>query len=528
MSPNASRYTPVFLCLSLLAALARADDGGSPFANLERKLATFDPGGRYLTRPIERRISGLSVNGTYYFWSDAMLDDDAVGFRDKDFHLLQTQNLFEVDVSYHVSKNLEITSVSHFLYDAVYDIENASGLFAGRVEQAFEYYDDFNRIARELYVSYRIPKLDVVVGKQQIAWGKMDGQFIDVINGMDFRESVQLETSDFELRRLPMWMANITYYFERTSINLLWIPDFEKNLNPTCGAPWSSPLLPPDDRSARANTALLGGYTNAAGDWILPFDEPEWDRFNEHQAAVRLDTVTGALTWGLVYYYAWDRDASQTVTGRFVDASGAHLILRPNHERLHHFGVTLDYAWVQSSVPFVGTLPTVFRLEALYTKGVRFADFNKLAVARAGSLNDGQSKHDTLRAALAFEFAFPSNVSVIFQPSLFYTFNGHGGLGAGLGGAIGDEWNFLPVLFVEKPIRATRDRLKLNGTITPLLSGPERGLQGVKTKFVAAYEVSQYIRAKLIYTAYSGGDPDDLYGQYDEWDNIGMELQYEF
>ena len=530
------RVTSKALCLLYLvssAALyggpARSDGLNFSFGAIERELATFDPGGRYLTRPIERLVPRLSVNGTYSLWSDWLISDDSrIGFRERDFRALQAQNLFEVDISYRLSPGLEITSVSHFLYDAVYDIENARGLYADRVDQAFEYYNGFERIVREFYVSYRTPELDVVVGKQQIAWGKMDGQFIDVINPMDFRESVQLETSDYEQRRLPLWMANVTYYFKGMSVNLLWIPDFEKNLNPTFGAPWSSPLLPPGDVAARANPAVLNGRTNAAGDMTLALGEPEWDKLGDHQFAGRLDASAGALTWGLVYYYAWERDVSQSVTGRFADATGTHLILQPEYERVHHVGITSDYAWVQSSVPLVGSLPIVFRLEALFTKDARFVNFNELAAARAGSGDDGLSTRDTLRAAVALEFAFPANVSVILQPSLYYTFDWRRGLGAGFGGAVGDRWGFSPVFFIERPIRATRDRLKLSATVTPYLSGPDRGLQGVKTKFIAGYEISQYIRSKIVYTAYSGGGPDDLYGQYDEWDNIGIELQYEF
>ena len=36
-------------------------------------------------------------------------------------------------------------------------------------------YHNFDRIVRELYLSYRTHSFDVVIGKQQIAWGKMDG-----------------------------------------------------------------------------------------------------------------------------------------------------------------------------------------------------------------------------------------------------------------------------------------------------------------------------------------------------------------
>jgi hypothetical protein len=499
------------------------------FGSFERKLATFDPGGRYLTKPLERRMPGLSINGSYFLWADSLVSgQDDIGFRDRDFRTVQAQNIFELELNYRLSPGMEITSVNHFLYDGVYDIEDANGIYADRSDEAFRKYNDFNRIARELYFSYRTPKLDMVLGKQQIAWGKMDGQFIDLINSMDLRESVQLEASDYELRRLPMWMANVTYYFDDVSLNMLWIPDFEANLNPGYGAPWSSPLLPPDDANASTNGPLLNNRSNAAGDRVLQTQRPDWQHFSDHQFAARIDVANGALTWGLVYYYAFERDPVQNITGRFADATGDHLIIEPEHERLHHFGITSDYAWVMSGVPGIGALPIVFRAEALYTKDAHFTDFFGMAAARAGSMNSGVSKHDTIRGALAFEFAMPANVTAIFQPSFYYTFDWRRGLGAGFGGAIGDRWNFIPVIFVERPVRATRDRLKLNVTLSPYFSGPDRGYQGSKTKLVASYEFSQYIKGSFIYTDYSGGNNDDLFGQYHKYDNVGIELQYEF
>ncbi len=518
------------LWLSALYISAPLASGESvSWDTLERHLATFDPGGRYVTRPLEHRFPNLNIQGSYYFWSDTLVSDqDSIGFRERDYDLLQAQSLLELALSYRVSSQIEITSVNHLMYDALYDIEDADGLYADRVDREFKEYDDFDRIARELYVSYRRPKFDLVLGKQQIAWGKMDGQFIDVINPMDFRESVQLESSDYELRRIPLWMANVTYYFQGTSLNFLWIPDFEKNVLPAYGSPWSSPLRPPQDLDARTNEMLLNGYTNAAGDRVLNSEEPDWYRFRDHQFAARLDSANGALTWGLIYYYAWARDASLSVVGRFSEGKDEHLILQPEYKRLHHFGVTADYSWEMQSVPFVGSLPIVMRAEALYTKGVAFADFGKIAQARAGADSNGITERDTLRGALAFDFAFPASVSVIFQPSLYYTFGWREGLGPGFGGASGDRWNFAPVLYVGRPIRATEDRLHLGLTVTPIYSGPNRGFQGIKHKFVSAYDLSQFIEVRLVYTNYSGGDADDRYGQYDQWDNIGVELQYEF
>lgn len=532
-SGSAAKFSFLTAKNTTLALLCCAFSGGAlaqdTFAAFERSMATFDPGGKYLTKPVERFVPGLSLNGTITHWSDYLVSgDDDIGFRERDFRGLQMQSVVEIAASYRFSPNLELTSINHFLYDALYDVSNADGLYADRVDESFRKYDSFDRIARELYVSYRTPKLDVVLGKQQIAWGKMDGQFIDAINSMDFRESVQLEAADYEMRRLPLWMANVTYYFDDVSLNVLWIPDFEANLNPGYGAPWSSPLLPPGDDTARNNQALLDERSNPAGDRVLQTERPDWTHLSDHQIAARLDFANGALTWGLVYFYAWERDATPFITGRFSDGDGDHLIITPSHERLHHFGATSDYAWVASGVPLIGTLPMVFRAEALYTKDAHFIDYKNRGAVRAGGSGDGVSEHDTLRAALAFEFAFPSKVTAIFQPSFYYTFDWREGLGVGFGGAIGDEWNFAPVLFVSRPVQSTRDRLLLSVTLTPYLSGSNKDYQGSKTRLVASYEISPFFNGSLIYTDYSGGDDDDLFGQYQKYDNIGIELQYEF
>jgi hypothetical protein len=493
-------------------------------------MATFDPVGRHLLAPVEKRVPALTLNGSYYLWADVLATRDGhVGFRHKDFRALQVQNLLELELRYRISENAELTSITHVLYDGVYDIQDSTGLFADRVNETFRYYHDFERIARELYVSYRTPKLDVVIGKQQIVWGKMDGRFIDVINAIDARESVQLEASDYEVRRLPAWMVNVTYYFGGSSLNLLWIPDFVSDRRPKRGSPWFSPIIPPEDAVAKEDSALLDEQKTPMGDILLPVSKPDWDDFVDHEFAVRLDVPTGNLTWGLIYHYAWDRSPDDFIVGRKVDEEGdARLIFDPRFVRLHHFGFTADYASALSSVPLIGDLPVVLRVEALLTKGVRFADSAKQDAARAGAVTSGISKRETLRAAIALEFSLPRNTRLIFQPSFFYTFNWNENLGAGFGGAVGDEWALVPVLHIEHPLRATRDRLRFSATIAPYFSGPERGLQGVKTKLVASYEFSQFITGRLIYTDYSGGDRTDLYGQFRKWDNVGVELRYEF
>jgi len=501
---------------ALLPAPGHANGLGEAWASFERSLATFDPVGRHVLKPIERTSPALVLNGSYYLWSDILVtENQRVGYRHKDFRALQLQNLLELELRYRFLESFEFTSVTHVLYDGVYDIQDSTGLFADQYNDDFRYYNDFNRIARELYVSYRRPTLDVVIGKQQIVWGKMDGRYIDVINAIDARESVQLEASDYEIRRLPAWMANLTYFFGGSSLNFLWIPDFQADQRADYGSPWFSPLIPPEDTEAKQNPALLDGRETSEGNTRLSVHEPDWRKIGDHEFAVRLDVPTGAFTWGLIYYYAWDRVPNNFIVGE--DDNGT--VYEPRHSRLHHVGLTADYSSTLPSLPLIGRSPLVLRVEALLTHGV---------VLRDDDNSSGLSERDTLRAAVALELALPRNTTLIFQPSFFFTFNWDESLGSGFGSAVEDEWALIPVLSISRPLRMTHDRLKLSVTVLPYISGPQRGLQGVKTRLAATYEFSQFITGKLTYTDYSGGDKTDLYGQYKKWKNIGVELQYEF
>jgi hypothetical protein len=345
----------------------------------------------------------------------------------------------------------------------------------------------------------------------------MDGRYIDVINAIDARESVQLEATDYEIRRLPAWMANLTYFYGGASLNFLWIPDVQSDQNADYGSPWFSPLIPPEDTEAKRNPALLNGRETPPPEsyTVLSVEEPDWRDIGDHEFAVRLDVPTGALTWGLIYFYAWDRVPNNFI----VNPGEEEPIYEPRHSRLHHIGLTADYSSALPSLPLIGGSPLVLRVEALLTHGV---------VLRDADSSSGLAERDTLRAAIALELALPRNTTLIFQPSVFFTFDWDDSLGSGFGSAVGDEWALLPVVSISHPLRATHDRLTLSVTAIPYVSGPQRGFQGIKTKFTASYEFSQFITGKIIYTDLSGGDKTDIYGQYKKWKNIGVELQYEF
>jgi hypothetical protein len=517
MIRNAPALGGVLALASLCAAPVTALAGGmSDLASkFDRTMATFDPIGKHIRKPIERAVPRLRFKGSVRQWSDFLIDtDDRVGFREQDFRFLQLQNLLELDMAYQVAPGLDINTVAHGLYDGVYDWQSSGGLFADGIDRTAEVYNDTERVMRELYVSYRTPGFDLLVGKQQVIWGKMDGQFIDIVNGMDRRESVQLESEDYETRRLPTWMANTTLHFGLNSLQLLYIFDFEQDRQPLPGSPWASPLIPP--------ASLITDITHQV-------NRPSTSYFGDHEFGMRFDRSAGALTYGLIYGYMWDKNPVDHVIGvepRLGQAALLHF--EPRHERLHHVGVTTDYATTIPQLPWVGAVPVVLRLEALWTHGVRFTDFTKQAAARAGAATDGTAQHDTLRAAIAAEFGLPYNTTAILQPSYYHTFGWNKNLGYGFGGGIGDEWTLVPVFYLSRPFAFTRDRLSVQFTALPVISGPEVGWQGIKTKLRVKYKFSQFVTGQLIYNGYDTGEPHELYGQYDEWDNIGWELNYEF
>ena len=487
-------------------------------SDFDRTMATFNPVGEYFREPLERALPDLSVQGRIKQWTDILINPDKqLGYGGKglqDYRFAQLQNLLELKTSYAIFPGLDFKAVTHAMYDGAYDWQQSKGLYANRINETAERYNTTDRIMRELYVSYRTAKYDVIVGKQQVIWGKMDGQFIDIINGMDRREGPQLETEDYELRRLPAWMINTTLHFGDSSLQLLDIISHEQDQQSLPGSPWYSPLYTP---------------SAPGGDVTLPWRRPHTGNLDNQEFAMRFDRAAGAMTYGFIYAYLWDKNPVDRIIGTEGQGAATRLLFQPQVNRLNHFGVTADYSTTLPDVPLVGAVPTVFRLEALYTLGVRFTDSNLQAAARAGDAGtDGTVRHDTFRAAIAAEFGLPGNTTFIMQPSLYYTFGWNPALSYGFGGGIENQWTLIPVFYLSHPFAFTRDRLTVNYTLYPVFGGPEITWQGVKSKLRISYKISQFLTTDLVYNSYGGGPDSGLYGQYKKWDNVGWEINYAF
>ncbi len=93
-------------------------------------------------------------------------------------------------------------------------------------------------LLRECWADFRIGDFDIKLGKQQVVWGKTDGlKLLDVLNPTDFREFLLM---DFEDSRIPIWMANIKYYFTpKHNLQFIWIPDYVRNFQAPPGYIWT-------------------------------------------------------------------------------------------------------------------------------------------------------------------------------------------------------------------------------------------------------------------------------------------------
>lgn len=121
---------------------------------------------------------------------------------------------------------------------------SARGVVRGRYETELEPETERELDLRELVLTHRGQTATVRLGRQQVVWGKTDGlRLLDIVNPLDLREFV---LDDYVDLRIPLWMANVEWFFGEQSIQALVIPDltFDDLADPG-GEFYIAPDLPP-------------------------------------------------------------------------------------------------------------------------------------------------------------------------------------------------------------------------------------------------------------------------------------------
>jgi hypothetical protein len=493
------KLLPLFLAVLLLALPSRSHSGTlqDTWYRFDRWAANFDPMGNALA-PLNE-IPGLKVSGLLYQWSFFNIhSDETIGLREKDWRVQQAQFLGEIHTRYQFSPRTALAAKIHYHYDGVYDSESSS-LYADH-PNAFRT-ASWDQFVREFYLDIEHGNWFMKFGKQQQAWGKMEGRWMDFINNIDGKDGPQVRSFFYNELRIPLWMSSITYAFGKSSVQLLWIPDFEPGLTSYPGSVWYSPL-----RTDPKASALYRGEA----------PEPGTD-FKDHQWAIRFDTKIKRATWSVGYKYGFS--SGQT---RFIRLTNTGLpFYDPEYTRNHYIGSALDFAHVFTNVPMISRVPLVFRAEVVYKTHQYYLDAAKWDRANSILLSgDGYTKADTTSGAVQFRFFFPSRIFFTYQPMFSFIHGWHESMGT-------NRWTLGHLFLVGKWFESFENRLNLVMYTFLNTGGPVNEWQGTKTQLVLSYRFSDYIEGKLHYVDYSGS-PRDYYGQYNLWDNVGWEVQYKF
>jgi len=147
---------------------------------------------------------------------------------------------------------------------------------------------------REAYLRLRFDKVDLRLGRQQIAWGEADGAIVsDQVSPFDLTNFI---VPEFDEIRLGVDGVTLDYYFDDGSdLQLLWLGRFTSPDFPDLGSPWS--FVDPD---------ALGGLA------LLPAERPAAS-FANSEFGLRYSRHPLAADWSIGYLRSWDDRPSLAV-----------------------------------------------------------------------------------------------------------------------------------------------------------------------------------------------------------------------
>jgi hypothetical protein len=180
---------------------------------------------------------------------------------------------------------------------------------------------------REFYLDTSINDSIVILGKQQVVWGKSDGlKVLDIVNPQDFREFI---LDDFDQSRIPLWTVNAEIPINNVTLQLLLIPDQTYHKFATQGSSYqfTSPILiPPTPPAANVKINSTIKPNNVLQDADVGF---------------RLSTFTNG--WDLTFNYLYHYDDTPVLFRTInITSDGLNISLNPQYKRTHLIGGTFS------------------------------------------------------------------------------------------------------------------------------------------------------------------------------------------
>jgi len=497
--------TVFFLCCTISTAAAFSLLG--TLSKLDASLSEFNPIGHHLIDPINEAVPRLHLKGFIRLDTTFNVhgDDHSIGIGqiDKDWRAQKTEWLIELEGSYELTENWSFHAITHFLYDTAYDWQHSRGLYADRVDRTSHYYHRGEQILREFYLKGFWGNFDFYLGKQQVVWGKMEGRVLDIVNPDDLRENPPAYwQGDYEYRRIPLWMANVTYHWSDYSLQLLWIPDFEEGYGPTPGAAYFPPFV---------DIPSIAAFDDS--------DKPS-HAFKDHQWGLRFNATKGRWEYSLVYFYTWSHSATNFKRYyRIVSPQDGfvNLVLEPKHTRLHQFGGNVETSFYWLGRHWVVTNEIVYTMNRYYS-----VDDESIL---PWNLQDGVvNRDDIFFGSRWMTNFFGGELNVIVQPLVKYIIGFDHSLYMP---GTNQELMYGALLVFSKSYEFTADRLNTTYYMLGFANAHPSENEGWRHLLEVRWKVSDYISTMLYYEWYNG-DQMGIYGSYNKYDNVGMYIKYEF
>ncbi|MGR8931657.1 MAG: DUF1302 family protein [Gammaproteobacteria bacterium] len=236
---------------------------------------------------------------------------------------------------------------------------------------------------REFSLHGQIGKTYLILGKQQIVWGKADGlKVLDIINPQSYREFI---LEDFEESRIPLWTVNVERSWRDWELQFLWIPDQSYHALPKQNATFaftSPELVPVAPPGAKAELVGTQRPNNA---------------FLDSDAGFRASTFWRG--WDITFNYLYQYDNLPALKQRLSLMNGQPLVtVTPEYSRTHVFGSTFSNAFDD----------WVVRGEFAYFSQHSF-------IGRDPRLNNGIVQSPELHYVLGLDWNAPADVLVSAQ-----------------------------------------------------------------------------------------------------------------
>ncbi|BDU51322.1 DUF1302 family protein [Haliovirga abyssi] len=162
---------------------------------------------------------------------------------------------------------------------------------------------------KEGYIDLYFENFDLRIGKQQIIFGKADGVFItDVISPKDLTEFI---LPDFDEIRIGVNAAKLDYYFGDTTVETVFIPDFQGDILPASNSIWAI-KKPQEFENATMDLSKMSMKNN----------------LKNSSFAIKISSINDFLDYELISGYLWN---STPVNNISKGSSG--LVVQPEYYR---------------------------------------------------------------------------------------------------------------------------------------------------------------------------------------------------